>query len=619
MMESTLNSVRARLQEATSQLPYLPRAFRLLWEASRNWSVAWMLLLIVQGVLPGAMVYLARAVVDSLVAALGGGAASQEARQTLVLAAALGGLMLLSELIRAALAWIRAVQSERVQDFVMGLIHKQCIQADLAFYETPAYHDHLHRARSEARHRPVELLESAGSLLQSGITLVAMIAILVPYGPWLPLALIASALPALYVVLRHSVRQHSWLRRTTPDLRRARYYDWLLTAAQTASELRLFSLGDHFRAAYQQVRRRLRREKLYLVKNAGLSQVQAGVVGLLLMGAAMAWMVWRALSGLATLGDLALLYQALARGQGALRSLLEDLARAFRNVLFLGDLFEFLSLESQLDDPPRPVAPPRMPSRAIRFEEVCFRYPGCRRLALDGLNLTIPPGQIAAIVGPNGAGKSTLIKLLCRLYDPLSGRITLDGLDLRAFRKVDLRRRLTVLFQEPVHYSATVAENIALGDLALNAGVAEINLASWGAGAEEAIAGLPEGLETLLGKWFSGGTDLSVGEWQRIALARALLRQASVFVLDEPTSAMDPWSEANWMRRFRAFAEGRTAMIITHRLTTARQADVIHVMSHGRIVESGPHTQLLACGGLYASSWHSQMEADTFAPSTVAV
>jgi ATP-binding cassette subfamily B protein len=243
----------------------------------------------------------------------------------------------------------------------------------------------------------------------------------------------------------------------------------------------------------------------------------------------------------------------------------------------------------------------------IRFRQVGFRYPGSQHVALADFNLTIPAGQMVAIVGPNGAGKSTLIKLLCRLYDPDEGRIELDGVSLRDLDLEKLRSLITVLFQQPVHYSATVRENIALGKEPGSAqGFEQLAAAARAAGAADIIEHLPSGYDTLLGKWFDGGTELSGGEWQRLALARAFLRPAPILLLDEPTSAMDSWAENDWIQRFRGLANGRTVILITHRFTTARRADIIHVMADGRIVESGRHADLLARGGPYAQSWIAQ-------------
>ncbi|MGH7767349.1 MAG: ABC transporter ATP-binding protein, partial [Candidatus Binatia bacterium] len=293
---------------------------------------------------------------------------------------------------------------------------------------------------------------------------------------------------------------------------------------------------------------------------------------------------------------------------GLLRSLLESAGQLYANTLFLGNLFDFLKLKPEVVDPLKPIPAPYPLSRAIRFENVTFAYPGAHKPVLTDFSLMIPAGQIIALVGANGAGKTTLLKLLCRFYDPQEGRITVDGIDIRELAIKELRRMITVLFQWPVPYETTAAENIALGDLAANPGMSEIEAAARYAGAHEVVAGLSKGYNTKLGKWFSDGTELSVGEWQRLALARAFFRRAQIMVLDEPTSALDSWAEVDWFDRFRLLAQGRTAIVITHRLTVARHADIIQVMDAGAIVEAGTHDQLLARGKLYAGSWFAQVQ-----------
>jgi len=260
-------------------------------------------------------------------------------------------------------------------------------------------------------------------------------------------------------------------------------------------------------------------------------------------------------------------------------------------------------------EPAHPLPVPLHLKRGIRFNRVTFRYPESDRAALQDFDLAIHPGQFTAIVGRNGSGKSTVVKLLCRFYDPQHGHIELDNIDIREFGIRELRARMSAMFQMPVHYNATVRENITCGDTRSVASDLEIEAAARAAGAGRMIAGLPDGYNTMLGRWFDRGTELSVGEWQRVALARALLRDVPILLLDEPTGSMDPWTEAEWLEQIRCHTEGRTVLLITHRMSTAMHADIIHVMEDGRIIESGAHNRLLAIKGRYAESWVGQMEA----------
>ena len=597
----------ASMRQFVAHLGFVPRALGLVWTAAARWTVAWITLLIAQGLLPVLMVYQTRALVDQVVGAVGSG--TQTIGPVALTAGLLIGSLVLAEVLQSVLEWIRAGQSELTRDHISALVHAKSAAVDLAFYESPDYHDHLHRARDDAASRPLALLESLGNLLQNSITLAAMAAVLLPYALWLPLALVASTLPALAVALRFDWRYHGWWQQTTVSRRWADYYDWMLSTTESAAEVRLFGLGPHFQQSYQTLRRRLRGERLQLIQRQIMARMGAGAFGVLIGGSALAWMLWRALHGLVTLGDLALLYQAFNRGQDLMRALLGDVGQIYSNSLFLGHLFAFLKLESRIADPPAPQPAPAAIRQGVQFHAVTFRYPGSERAALRDFSLTVPAGQIVALVGANGAGKSTLTKLLCRFYDPEAGRITIDGTDIRQFGVDDLRRMLTVLFQQPVPYHATAAENIALGDVRLTADGEALSQAARSAGADEVIQRLPHGYETLLGKWFAEGTELSGGEWQRLALARAFLRQASLIVLDEPTSFMDSWSEADWFERLRALATGRTTVLITHRFTIAMRADMIHVMHDGHIVESGSHAELLALGGRYAQSWQQQFVA----------
>ncbi len=605
--------IAARARRGFGQVPLLGRALGLVWRVSPRLTAAWAALLAVQGVMPVATVYLTKALVDGLVTAAGGGGGLERARTPLLLAAALAAVILLGELLQAVARWIRVAQAEAVKDHISTLLHQRAFAVDLAYYESPEYLDQLHVIRFEAYHRPTALLENMGALIQNALTLAAMLVVLARFGVWVPFALAASTLPAVWVVIRSVVREHAWKVRTAADERRANYYDWVLTSLENAPEVRLFQLGPFFQALFAAVRARLRRERVDLVRSEGAGGLAAVALAFLLSGVTLGLVVWRALDGAFTLGELAMFYQAFTLGQRLLRTLLETVGQIYANTLFLGTFFAFLALEPKVVEREATLPAPAPIARGASFRDVTFAYPECAGAVLREFNLEIPAGRVVAIVGENGAGKSTIIKLLCRLYDPQEGVIALDGIDLRDLRLGELRRQFSVLFQEPVRFNASVAENISLGEPG-GASEERVVAAAEAAGAHGIASRLPAGYRTLLGKWFEGGVDLSVGEWQRVALARAFYRPAPIILLDEPTSAMDSWAENDFMGRFRALVANRTGLIITQRFTTAMAADVIHVMHAGRIIESGTHHELVALGRRYAASWEAQMRRAAGSP-----
>jgi len=593
------------LKKALSAFPYLPRIFGLVWSSARGWTIAWLFLLIAQGFLPMSVILLTKNLINLLVEVMRGPVNSQAFTPVLELSMLMGLALILVAVLSSVTNWVKTNQSLLIQEHVQDIIHTQSLRLDLAFYESTEYYNQLHRAQIDALNQPIALLESVGALLQNGITLVSMAAVLFSYAWWLVPVLLISTLPVLWAVWFSVIKFHEWRVRNTINERRSRYYDWIISWQFAAAELRLFDLGGYFRDIFTRLFGKLRNDQLALARQQMLAEVTAALISLLVMAATMLWVIWRSVEGLFNLGELALFYQVFSQGQQVMSTLLRTLGAGYRSLLFLEDLFEFIDLQPTLSDPVNPVDVPAGPAE-IRFENISFGYPDSRKNALAGFNLTLPAGKITAIVGENGAGKSTLLKLLCRFYDPLEGQVTLGGINLRSFSQAALRRQISVLFQEHMHYDDTAANNIAFGDIASQPGRAEIERAAHSAGAHGPIQNLPNGYETLLGKWF-GGAELSVGEWQRVALARAFLRQASIILLDEPTSAMDSWTEVDWMNRFRSLTAGRTTLIITHRFTTAMQADVIHVMDHGKIIESGTHAELLEQRGKYAQSWRAQM------------
>lgn len=591
-----------------ARIAYIPKTFKLIWSAAHYWMAGWFLLLLIQGLIPIATVYLTRWLVDSMTTAIGQGSTWSNLQNIILPASLMAGILLLAEVLKGIGGLIRTNQAELVKDRISAMVHHQSVAIDLACYESTEYYDLLNRIRGGASDRTLSLMESIGSLLQNSITLLSMTVVIMSYGFWLPLVLIASALPTFYVALRLNRDYYQWWSQTTTQRRWLEYQEQLLTHSMSAPEMRIFALGEYFQSAYQKLRQQLRIEQIQLSTKQSFSRLGANIAGFLIMGIALVWILKQALLGTVTLGDLALFYQALNKSQGLMRSVLGNLNQIHQNNLFINDLFKFFELQPSIINPPQPEPIPTKLNHNIQFKNVTFRYPGSHQPVLKDFNLTIPAGKIVAIVGDNGAGKSTLTKLLCRFYDPESGRIELGGVDIRNFSLKELRRQITILFQFPVPYYLTAAESIALGNISQSPNLKEIKAAAHIAGAQEILERLPQGYDSQLGKSFPGGTDLSGGEWQRLALARAFYRQASIIILDEPTSAMDPWAEIDWLKRFRTVAQGQTSILITHRFTLAMQADIIHMMRQGQIVESGNHKHLIQQHGLYAQSWAAQMQ-----------
>jgi ATP-binding cassette subfamily B protein len=564
------------------RLAYLRRTLAIVWDASGWRLVVWAALLGLQGAIPVVTVWLTKPLVDGLQAAVGGGVSWEALRSLAGVAIAMAALVLGGRILTVARQWLGWTQAELVEERIADLVHAQATRMDLAFYETPEFLDRLYRVRSDSATRPLALLEGAGNVLQNAITVIGIGALLLGYGWWVGAILLLGTLPAFLVVMRANREQHAfWLSRTT-DRRRAQYLSELLTGAPSAAEVRLFSLGEHFRARYRTLRRALRIDRLRMLRRHAIERLLAEGVAAASAGATIGWMLWRAFRGLATLGDVALFFQAFRRAQGLVQGLFGSVNQLHSNALFLENLFEFLAMEPGVVAPPVPAPVPARLAQGVRFRGVTFRYPGTDRLALDRFDLTIPAGRTVAIVGANGAGKSTVIKVLARFYDPHEGSVEVDGVDLRRLDPDALHGLMTVMVQQPVAFQDTARANIALSDLRGTPSPARVEAAARDAGAAALIARLPQGYDSILGKQFPGGTELSGGEWQRIAMARALYRRTPLVILDEPTSQLDSWAESDWYERFHRLVEGATALVVTHRLSIARQADVIHVMEAAR-------------------------------------
>ncbi|MGW8169151.1 MAG: ABC transporter ATP-binding protein [Sulfurovaceae bacterium] len=591
--------MKTKIKKLRSQLPYLPKTFKLIWQASRWWSVAWAALLLLGGLLPVAIIYLVKPIIDSVSMLAGKGTGGIDI--LIVPIVLLGAVVFLLPISSSLLSFVRSIQAEKIQDSVKAQIHSKAVALPLSFFETPRYHDMLYRANVDALSRPAALLENVGLFVQNSTTLVGLLAIMVPLAWWLPLVLLIAAIPTLAIALRFTLRFHAWRTKHTAGERRLRYFDYVLTDSEHAAEVRLFDLGEFFTKRYWQQRAQIRSGYFALLRSEFLAEILSLVIGFLVLVFVMGWVLYGTLVGEVSIGALSMFYIAFTQAQRIMRSLLGNASELYKNILFLENLFEFLAIK--IPDSKYQEEIPSSDGYEIVFDEVSFRYPHSDQIVLDNLSLTLTAGKVTAIVGTNGAGKSTLVKLLCRFYDPSSGEIRINGMPLSYINPEDLHRHMTVLFQNYIHYHMSVKENIMLGDIRDDYKL--IMSASIAAGAHDFIEQLEKSYDTLLGRWF-GGVELSGGEWQRIALARAFMRDVKLIILDEPTSALDSWAEIDWLTRFRTLCQDKTALVITHRFTTARHADMIYVMDEGKVVEAGTHDELLEQGGSYASSWHEQ-------------
>ena len=606
----TSASLKTKLKNAVR----IDRALTFVWQASKGTTILLGVLVSILGVLPIASLYLVKMIIDQVAAlALSPPLNFMDPAFLFVakLITAACSIGLLAALLVFAADYIKKSQAQTVADYMYATLHEQSCRVDLAFFESPQYRDTLFRAQQEGPYRPTKIVNGLFAAGQAGASFFAVAWLLAVFNPLLPLIIVAATVPGILLRLSYSKKIYEWQEKRTEDERRAFYFHWMLTGDAHAKEFRLFNLGRYFIERFRQIRSTLKKEKLWFERRRAMGDFIAQASPTVCVFGSFAYITFRAARGEITIGDLVMYFQAFQRGLVFLKTLLETGAGMYEDNLFLSHFYEFIEVKSDVKSPQLPVPVPAKIKTGIEFKNVNFFYHNDGKKVLNCVNFSIRPGEIIALVGKNGSGKSTIVKILTRLYDPPKGGVYLDGINIKKFDIGLFRKKISVVFQDHIKYYLTAGENILLGDMERDADAESIRAAAVESGIDKKISRLPDEYDTLLGRWFKNGEELSIGQWQMLAISRAFFRDAEIVVLDEPSSALDPEAEKKLFVSLRRLMQNRSALIISHRYSTVRQADRILVMDQGRIIEQGSHDDLMGLNGEYAHLYNTQAKGYT--------
>lgn len=601
---SSKSTTKQSLRKRFSALQNLPPFFRLVWDTNKPLTMGNVIFRLLKAGIPVVMLYIGKEIIDEVIRLLAEGG-SQRYLWTMVGAEL--ALTVFSDLLNRLINLCDSLLGDLVANKTsVDLVH-HAAQLDLYQFENPVFYDKLERARRQTTSRTV-LLSQVLSQLQDILSLLLLGVGLVAFNPWLILILIVAVIPSFLGETHFNERSYSLTRSWTPERRELDYLRYIGASAETAKEVKVFGLEKYLTQRFKALSDHYYKENRKIVLGRAFWGYLLAVLGTIAYYGAYVFVIFQTLGGLITVGTMTFLSGSFQRMHGMLQGIMSRFSSIAENALYLQDLFDFFAIEPTIRANPGGKLIPSPIRQGFTFENVSFKYPDNEFWAIRNLSFTLHPNEKLALVGENGAGKTTLIKLLARLYLPTEGRILLDGIPLEEYSLANLRANIGIIFQDYIRYEMTVSENIAVGDIdriddeALIAESAEKSLAS------EVVAKLPARFQQVLGKRFKDGQELSGGQWQKVALARAYMRDAQLVVLDEPTSALDARAEHEVFQRFSRLIEGKMAVLISHRFSTVRMADRILFLENGQLLEYGSHDELLALGGKYAELFQLQAQ-----------
>ncbi len=590
-------------KERLEALRYVPALFRLIWRTHRGYTLAMIVLRVMRSVVPVMTFWVGKLILDAVIAAKATHGSLSQVWRYLALELA---IVLVGEILARASSLIESLLGDLFSNAMSVQLMEHAAKLDLAQFEDPEFYGHLERARRQTVGR-IALLSLLLSMSQDALTLLTLAGALIAYNPWLLLLLAVAVIPSFLGETHFASLGYSLLFRWTPERRQLDYLRFVGASDKTAKEVQMFGLAPWLTERYRVLSQKFYEENRNLSIRRGVVSALLSILGTIGYYSAYIVILIRAVRGDITIGTLTFLAASFGRGRDVIQNILLSASNVAEQALYLRDLFVFLEMRPTIESPSNARLVPAKIQSGFVFENVGFRYPDSERWAIRNVDFTLKPGERVALVGENGAGKTTITKLLARLYDPTEGRITLEGVDLKEYDLVSLRHAIGVIFQDFVRYDMRFDENIGVGeidsvraDLDKNNGTPpSITTAAENSLAASLLPRFSKGYQQMLGRRFEEGVDLSGGEWQKIALARAYIRDAQVLILDEPTAALDARAEYEVFLRFSELVAGRMAILISHRFSTVRMADRIIVLRNGKVEEQGSHEELLNNGGLY--------------------